>query len=428
MKLMEKVKQSKVFLRKRKMMLVLPVLILPFMTLAFWALGGGKANAGKQTVEKNAMGLNLHLPDPKLKKETVLDKLGFYNQADKDSMKLKQAMRNDPYYQEQLQEQNQSVSSNELEQIVQHSAGKFHQSSLSNEYKLNTTPYNSSNNPAEEKLMQKLAELNKAINHPATEPANTDAYSYTDNNLQSDSKMDGSVSRLENMLQSMNETSDSDPELDKLSGMMDKIIAIQHPEKVKEELKQKISQQKANFFTVSDQAADDTTVNGFFSLEASTETVPSNTIEAVVNEDEVLVSGSVIKLRLTSDAFIKNVKIPAGNFVFGVVTLNGERLEIEINSIRSGNSVYPVKMEVYDMDGLSGIYIPGAITRDVAKQSADNSLQTMQLTTLDPSLTAQATSAGISTIKNLLSKKVKLVKVMVKAGYKILLKDKSIQQ
>jgi conjugative transposon TraM protein len=108
--------------------------------------------------------------------------------------------------------------------------------------------------------------------------------------------------------------------------------------------------------------------------------------------------------------------------------LNAERLEVEINSIRYNQSLYPVKLSVYDIDGLPGIYIPGAITRDVAKQSVDNSLQLMELSTMDPSLKAQATSAGIGAAKSLLSKKVKQVKVMVKAGYKVLLKDKNIQQ
>ena len=69
-----------------------------------------------------------------------------------------------------------------------------------------------------------------------------------------------------------------------------------------------------------------------------------------------------------------------GNFVFGTAQLNDERLEINISSIRSGNNLFPVKLDVYDMDGLAGIYIPGAISRDVAKQSADNSLQLMELT------------------------------------------------
>ena len=69
-----------------------------------------------------------------------------------------------------------------------------------------------------------------------------------------------------------------------------------------------------------------------------------------------------------------------------------------------------------------------AITRDVAKQSTDNALQSVALSSLDPSIGAQAASAGIETTKSLLSKKVRLVKVQVKAGYKILLIDINQQQ
>uniref|UniRef100_UPI0013D45FFD conjugative transposon protein TraM n=1 Tax=Escherichia coli TaxID=562 RepID=UPI0013D45FFD len=81
-----------------------------------------------------------------------------------------------------------------------------------------------------------------------------------------------------------------------------------------------------------------------------------------------------------------------------------------------------------DMDGLPGIHIPGAITRDVAKQSADSGLQLMELTSVDPSLKAQAAAAGISSVKSLMSRKVKQVKVLVKAGYRVLLKDKNVEQ
>ena len=133
-------------------------------------------------------------------------------------------------------------------------------------------------------------------------------------------------------------------------------------------------------------------------------------------------------MRLLNDIYINGSSIPKGNFVFGIAELKDERLEININSIRNSNSLFPVKLEVYDMDGLPGIYIPGAISRDVAKQSAENGLQLLDLTSMDPSLKAQATATGINTAKSLLSKKVKQVKVLVKAGYKVLLRDKSIQQ
>ena len=135
-----------------------------------------------------------------------------------------------------------------------------------------------------------------------------------------------------------------------------------------------------------------------------------------------MVNGAVLKLRLLNDVYVNGSLIPKGNFVFGIASLNGERLEVEVSSIRCNQSIYPVKLKVYDIDGLPGIYIPGAITREIAKQSADNSLQLMELSTMDPSFKAQATAAGIGAAKNLLSKKVKLVKVFVKANYKILLK------
>jgi len=80
------------------------------------------------------------------------------------------------------------------------------------------------------------------------------------------------------------------------------------------------------------------------------------------------------------------------------------------------------------MDGLPGIYIPGAISRDVAKQGVNDGLSMMDMTSIDPSLKAQATAAGIGTLKSLLSKKVKLTRVMVKAGYKLLLKNKNQNQ
>ncbi len=404
---MKDVNLSQARLRKRKIMLVLPILVVPFLTIAFWALGGGKGKM-KQSLTKNNNDLDLHLPDPELPSSNFMDKLGFYDKSDRDSLKLKEEMKNDPYYQDrQLMDTN---TSNELQTIEQHSAGKFHQSSPG----LNS---NEGSGKAEEKLMQKLAQLQEVINRPQSEKPGD--YHGIDN-WQSDSKLDGSLNRLEGKLQSVN-NEDSDPELDKLSGMMDKIIAIQHPEKV--EASQQASEKSSVVFTVSNQSPADSAVNGFYSLDVPGESIKSNAIEAVVNEDQVLVSGSIIKMRLLDDAYIGDVKIPAGNFVFGTVALEEERLNVSVNSIRLGSSIYPVKIKLYDMDGMEGICIPGAINRDVAKQSAENNLQTMQVTSMDPSLAAQATAAGISTAKNLLSRKMKLVKVMVKAGYKVLLKS-----
>lgn len=402
--------------RKGKMMLVLPLLVIPFLTMAFWALGGGKGNSQPTGVEIS-QGLNPKLPDANLKEEKLLDKLGFYDKADKDSAKMVEWMRSDPYYNQK--QDTETVSTDELEQLTQATASKYNQ-------RLNLSPFEHSRQKPEDEVMKKLSLLQKQLdNNSSLADKQNGEYN---NSYQTNPELASEVDRLESMMSQMNTGNGEDPEIRQLSSVMDKILDIQHPRRVKERLEQKKIQESPNILTITATAGDDTLDKGFFGMENERIEKSSNAIEAVVNENQVLVNGAVIKFRLLQDMFINSSRIPSGNFVFGIASLNGKRLEIEINSIRSGSSLYPVKMDVYDVDGLPGIHIPGAITRDVAKQSADNSLQMMELTTFDPSLKAQAAAAGINTAKSLLTKKVKLVKVMVKAGYKVLLLDKSTKQ
>ena len=165
---------------------------------------------------------------------------------------------------------------------------------------------------------------------------------------------------------------------------------------------------------------------GFYGLEEKNQREEKNAVEAVIDQNQTIVSGSIIKMRLLNDIYIHDVLIREGSFIYGKSSVNGERLEIEIKSIKSGSSIYPVDLKVYDMDGLAGVYIPGAITRDAAKQSYENSLQNVDIGSFDPSVKAQITSAGIGAAKTLLTKKARQVKVFVKAGYRILLREKNI--
>ena len=107
---------------------------------------------------------------------------------------------------------------------------------------------------------------------------------------------------------------------------------------------------------------------------------------------------------------MQSTVIPKNNFVFGTASLNGERLSIKINSIRCLNALFPVDLSVYDIDGMEGVFIPGAISRDVAKQSSDRAIQNIGYTSLDPTLKVQAATAGIEAAKTLIGKKLKLIK------------------
>lgn len=420
-------KHSARFLRQRKMMVVLPLLAIPFITMAFWALGGGK-DIGNDNQSKSVAGLNLQLPNANLKNDKNEDKLSFYKEADADSLKRAELLRNDPYYKDSMQEK---------QTLMDVTENIYNPADSKNG--LNVSPYKTSADINEQKIYRKINEINKQINQPETTAGslNNSGNQNSDNNEQFSKDVD----RMHDMMQMMTDKQDADPEMQELNGTLEKILDIQHPQRVKDKLKEKSLQQKDVVFSVSKNPIKDNislldpskhkigVITAFYGVDDNSNLPEEdNAVEAVVHANQTLVNGAVIKLRLTTDIYISGTLIPKGNFVYGVTSLNDERLEIEINSIRSGNSLFPVKLEVYDMDGLPGIHIPGAITRDVAKQSADNGLQLMELTSVDPSLKGQAAAAGISTVKSLLSRKVKQVKVLVKAEYKVLLKSKNLQQ
>lgn len=429
---MEKQTKSPKEIRQRKFLLVLPLLALPFMTMAFWALGGGKAAEAEITDQQ--AGFNLKLPGADFKEDKPMDKLGLYDQAKQDSIRFLELMKNDPNYGTMTFGDTDGYGMEDPDELSFETG---------NDHRLNTSVYGGgrSNDPNADRIYRKLAELDKELTRPATDPmAVTEPYPmqarYGNTSVNS-----SDVDRLEQMMQMMNQPEAEDPELKQLNGMLEKILDVQHPERVQEKLKQVSETRKGQVFAVSskvketpvsllDAAQTETPAsNGFYSLDDTDLAADSqNAIQAVIHETQTIVDGSTVKLRLVNDIFINGIHIPKDNFLFGTASLSGERLNIKIGSIRHGNSLYPVELSVYDMDGLDGIYIPGAITQDVAKQSADRSMQAIGLTSLDPSWQAQAAGAGIEAAKTLFSRKVKLVKVTVKAGYQVLLRDEKQKQ
>lgn len=417
------------------MLLVLPLLAVPFMTLFFWSLGGGKT-AQAQAGPGQFTGLNMKVPGAKLKNDSSENKLSFYEQAEKDSLKFKQARKDDPYYKADT-----SGSPVRKDSMNLHDSGSnrriysngigtsFSNHSLNNSSALLATD--------EQQINLKLAALKRQINQPAP-------LQQASNYAQPDGASDSELNRLRSEMKKMN-TDKPDPEMQQLGTMLDKIQAIQNPGLARQKQQEESEKNRGQVFAVTNGKIADPVSNidnsytslqgtglgqnGFYSLEDPHANDDSqNTISAVIHETQTIVSGATVKLRLLSDIFINGMLIPKDNLVFGIASLDGERLQIKINSIRYRHSLFPVSLSVYDMDGLNGIYIPGAITRDVAKESADQSIQNLGFTTYDPSFGAQAASAGVTAAKSLFSRKVRLVKVQVKAGYQVLLKDEKQKQ
>lgn len=399
--------------RQRKMLLVLPILAVPFLTVFFWSLGGGKSSARDKPVQK--IGLNQSLPETAVP-ENGFSKLNYYDRADEDSSRQQNLRNKDPFFMTD-KTKGEGEFDYDFEDKDRLVKSYFH-------------------NPHEEKVMDQLRVLQQAVSKP---PISSDGRPEL-NNRKTSYNVDADIKRLETIAASMDAPAEEDREMQQINGMLENILDIQHPQRVQERMKkekriregavsniaQPIKENIIGYLAndISNSGAESVS-NGFFSEESENQTSDyKNAITAVIAESQVCVNGSIIKLRLSQEILIGGVRIPKNTYVYGTVSLKGERLTLEINSIRHQNSVFPVELLLYDMDGLEGIYIPGAVSRDVAKASAERSIQPLGITSLDDSWGAQAAGAGVEAAKSLLSKKVKLVKVTVKAGYQVLLKEK----
>ncbi len=222
------------FLRQRKFLLALPVLAVPFITLAFWALGGGKGSDAQAAQGNTQTGLNLELPGANLKEDEVVDKLGYYEKAASDSAKLLELMKNDPYFNKPMKQED--TLPNEV--AIYNNSTQLPSPNISNHGTGNSN-YNGNqyNDPNEAKVYQKLAQLNTAINDASTSTKIKEESYFPNNNQPALQGED--VDRLEQMMQTMNNGGNSeDGEMKQLNGMLEKILDIQHPERIKEKLKE----------------------------------------------------------------------------------------------------------------------------------------------------------------------------------------------
>ncbi|PSK90776.1 conjugative transposon protein TraM [Taibaiella chishuiensis] len=412
--------------RQRKFQFVLPLIVVPFLTLFFWGLGGGSAVEAKQAGNEEK-GLNKVLPDAHLKDDQDIDKLSYYDKAASDSAKKAELLKKDPY------------AVQPSEQISTAGNAYFQQPPFNGGIPTAPlgSPYNGQgyNDPNEAKVYQRLQQLNQSLNQPSVPNFQQQNKNYEI------SKSAGDLERLEQMMERMQAGGqEQDPETVQLNGMLERILDIQHPERVQEKLRKTSEENKGLVYAVSSakkrelisllelpkqsQQEKSDHQNGFFSADDyAPEAVDENAIAAVVHETQTIVNGSTVKLRLLDDIYIAGKLIPKDNFIFGTATVSGERLIIKIPGIRYKKSVFPVTLSVMDIDGLEGIYVPGAIAREVAKESADRAIQDVSFGTMSDNIGIQAASTGVEAAKSLFSKKVKLIKVTIKAGYKILLRD-----
>lgn len=168
------------------------------------------------------------------------------------------------------------------------------------------------------------------------------------------------------------------------------------------------------------------TVRGFTTAVGTMKEVSKNTIAAVVASNQSVTDGESVKLRTTEPMWVGSRLIPRNTVIVGSARVQGERLEIEISSIECDGSIYDVELQIYDSDGQEGINIPNSMESDALHEIGANMGSTMG-SSINISTDAGAQIASdvgrglINGVSQYLNKKLRTVKVHLKAGYHVML-------
>nr|WP_294476527.1 conjugative transposon protein TraM [uncultured Bacteroides sp.] len=165
---------------------------------------------------------------------------------------------------------------------------------------------------------------------------------------------------------------------------------------------------------------------GFNTPIGKTLTSDRNTIPACVHGTQTVSDGQALRLRLLEPMVVDDRFIPKGTVLVGGTRIQGERLDIIINAVEYKGSVIPVELEVYDADGQQGILIPNSMEYDAVREIAAN-MGTSMNSSINISTDAGAQIASdlgkgvIQGVSGYISKKMRTVKITLKAGHKLLL-------
>jgi len=226
--------------KQKKMLLIIPLLAIPFITMLFWALGGGK-NANAQSVANQIKGLNMELPGAKLKKDTTSNKLSFYEKAEQDSLKFKQERKDDPNYKS---DSTSGVPQKDSLHRFDSGIAPKNEGMIGRSFSIH--PLNSSGASlaaSEDQINQKLAALRRQISQPTT------AQAY--NNTSGSNNSNAELSRVQAALQKMNTANAPDPEMQQLSGMLDKIQEIENPGITRQKQQEQSEKNRGEVFAVT---------------------------------------------------------------------------------------------------------------------------------------------------------------------------------
>ncbi|MGF7079014.1 conjugative transposon protein TraM [Mucilaginibacter sp. UYCu711] len=99
-------------------------------------------------------------------------------------------------------------------------------------------------------------------------------------------------------------------------------------------------------------------------------------ITAVIDENVTGYAGSRLRLKLLEDIMAGNNLIKKGTYIFAQISgFSEQRVTLSINTILSEGKILPVKLDIYDLDGMPGLYVPSSAFREFTRDLGSNAVQ-----------------------------------------------------
>jgi conjugative transposon TraM protein len=322
---------------------ILPLLLLPFLCLFFFVYQSTFAK--KKTAAKQEAGINGTVGDvsPEVQKKQLEDKLDAYRNAYKDAdgysavSALPQEKTSNPSYNNNYTDKQKRVLDS-INQVM-----KNHRST-----------------PGQDQVMAEALNLSRRQN-PSTPQQ-----------VVSPTPKDPMATFREQMayVDSMNKANDP---------------ALKAERQKKEALAKAEAERKSEPTLSVHKAAG--TLAAFNTVVPDK---PDDFIKVVIDENLTGYAGSRIRLRLLDDITAGHYLIPKDTYLYALISgFSGQRVTLSVKSILYDGKILPVKLEVYDLDGLAGLYVPESAFRDFTKDLGTNSIEGV---TIDNSGTGSATS------------------------------------
>lgn len=152
-----------------------------------------------------------------------------------------------------------------------------------------------------------------------------------------------------------------------------------------------------------------------------------NTIRACVHGDQTIRRGQSVRLRLLEPMRVGRHVLPRNSLVTGEGRIQGERLGIGIIQVEYEGIIIPVELAVYDNDGQEGIFIPGSMEANAAREVAANLGQNLGTSisitnqSAGDQLLSELGRGAIQGVSQYISRKMREEKVHLKSGYTLML-------